>query len=91
MRDLLSADLNAVLPSGEEPACRDNRIVSAILRSKDDVPDLTNDLVVRTADLRTDNLVRAQARSELVDPNEWLCTLLVPNALLRATTNNTIG
>ena len=43
---------DAVLPGREESARGNNCVIFAILGPEDDVPDLADDLVVRTSDLQ---------------------------------------
>ena len=83
LRDFEKADRyhDAGLSRREEPSGRHDGVVPAVLRSKDDVPDLANDLVVGAPYFRADDLVGPQAGGELVDADERLGALVVTMAL----------
>ena len=71
----------------EEAPGRHNRVVSTVLRRKNDVPHLADNLVIRAADLSADDLVRPQPRGKFVNSDEWLGVLLTAMALRSATLN----
>src|SRR4051812_36356278 len=69
LRDLqpFDWDYDALLCWGEKAARSHNGIVSAVLRSKNDISYFPNDFVVGTSYLGPDDLIGSQARTELID------------------------
>ncbi len=71
---------DTILTRGEKTTRSNDCIISSVFRAENDIPDLTHNLVVGTADFSSDHLVSPQAGSKFVNSYERFGILLVPTA-----------
>src|ERR1700727_2838 len=89
LRNLKRSDRHddAILSCREKATRSDDRIISAVFHSENNVSDLTYNLVVGTADFRSDHFVRPQAGGKFVNSQKWLGVFFVTTAQRGSTFN----